>query len=568
MKKFLSIILVFLFSIVNVGFTNYQGIGDVYWDSSKKIFDGTNYREQISLKKELGKERARFIEVNLEKSDLELLVISGDVSKKYTLDELITKAEDEGYHIVTAINADVFDMKSGVSKGMVVHNGELFSSGFQSEKVLVFDYNNKVRLETAPLKYKVKGTKQIKINPTSIEENKDSASIEYIENNIQNEQSTDTENNIDNVVDMENYVDNDEQYNENNNLVDKRTGENQIEPVDVIQEVEFTSEISFVNIPFGASKSLHLFSRNYGETTLTDNNSVEVIIEFENDEKARLEAGKTLIGKVKEIRENIGNAKLEKNQLILSSVNDTANAENLKNMLIGSDVEISIEDENQIYKEAKEVVGIYYSILKNGQIDTYGTRKNPRTAFGVKEDGSFIFYTLDGRQNNAKGLSLVDLAKHLKALGCIDGVNLDGGGSTAIYVRHPGKDERPILVNKPSDGKERKVANALLLGYKERGSYGVANISLYPDYALIMPHAEMKIEAFGSNDKFEKENMSSNINYYIDEGEGTIDENGIFTAGNIEEKVKIRGEQRDAVGYTEIQVVKNDLIIKHLGNKI
>ena len=53
-----------------------------------------------------------------------------------------------------------------------------------------------------------------------------------------------------------------------------------------------------------------------------------------------------------------------------------------------------------------------------------------------------------------------DLAKAMLDLGCTDALNLDGGGSTEMALRDPGTGQL-VVVNRPSDGHERPVANVL-----------------------------------------------------------------------------------------------------------
>lgn len=87
----------------------------------------------------------------------------------------------------------------------------------------------------------------------------------------------------------------------------------------------------------------------------------------------------------------------------------------------------------------------------------------PRTAVGVKDNGNIIFYTIDGRQQgHSYGAQLKTLAQRMAELGCVDAINLDGGGSTVISAHFPGEDGTNV-VNSPSDGYLRKVANFLFL---------------------------------------------------------------------------------------------------------
>ena len=80
----------------------------------------------------------------------------------------------------------------------------------------------------------------------------------------------------------------------------------------------------------------------------------------------------------------------------------------------------------------------------------------PRTAVGYAGDTGVVLVTVDGRQAASVGMTLYELARFMRELGAVEAINLDGGGSTAMVVRGN-------LVNRPSDGAERPVSNALVL---------------------------------------------------------------------------------------------------------
>ncbi len=89
---------------------------------------------------------------------------------------------------------------------------------------------------------------------------------------------------------------------------------------------------------------------------------------------------------------------------------------------------------------------------------------NPRTAVGYAERGQrLLLAVIDGRQPGYSiGMSLRETAELLRALGATDGINLDGGGSSAMVVRDTRSPNGLRVVNKPSDATgERPVANAL-----------------------------------------------------------------------------------------------------------
>lgn len=92
----------------------------------------------------------------------------------------------------------------------------------------------------------------------------------------------------------------------------------------------------------------------------------------------------------------------------------------------------------------------------------------PRTAFGLLRDGRHLLVTIDGRRPGySVGATLPELAKIMQELGAVDAINLDGGGSTTMWLR--GR-----TVNLPSDGRERAVSTSLVVLPRERGLLGRA----------------------------------------------------------------------------------------------
>jgi len=93
------------------------------------------------------------------------------------------------------------------------------------------------------------------------------------------------------------------------------------------------------------------------------------------------------------------------------------------------------------------------------------TNKHPRTAIGKIRNHKIVLVTLDGRTSQAKGVTLSELADIMISLHCCDAVNLDGGGSTTMWIS--GKPFNGI-VNMPCDNKkfdhegERAVSDILI----------------------------------------------------------------------------------------------------------
>ncbi|RBQ04866.1 phosphodiester glycosidase family protein [Pedobacter miscanthi] len=92
--------------------------------------------------------------------------------------------------------------------------------------------------------------------------------------------------------------------------------------------------------------------------------------------------------------------------------------------------------------------------------------RHPRTCLGIKPNGRVILLTVDGRNDNSAGMSLFELTKLMRWLGCSSAINFDGGGSTTLWVN--GMPDGGVI-NYPTDNKkwdhegQRKVANVILV---------------------------------------------------------------------------------------------------------
>lgn len=109
-------------------------------------------------------------------------------------------------------------------------------------------------------------------------------------------------------------------------------------------------------------------------------------------------------------------------------------------------------------------------MVDNGRISDWSNcsksfieTRHPRSAIFTKKNGTIVFLTVDGRsEGNAAGMSIPELAYLAKILGAEDAINLDGGGSTTLWLK--GAPENGVL-NYPSDNKrfdhkgERSVSN-------------------------------------------------------------------------------------------------------------
>lgn len=135
--------------------------------------------------------------------------------------------------------------------------------------------------------------------------------------------------------------------------------------------------------------------------------------------------------------------------------------------LFGADyVDVEIKT-NPKWENVQHIISGGPYLLKDNQIfidmtaqklQSIGGR-NPRTAIGYTEDNNLILVAVDGREGSSVGLTLVELAKLMKTLGCTNAINLDGGGSTVMYIKGQ-------IVNHPHQPGGIALSNALVISKK------------------------------------------------------------------------------------------------------
>ncbi len=142
-------------------------------------------------------------------------------------------------------------------------------------------------------------------------------------------------------------------------------------------------------------------------------------------------------------------------------------AQQLGKFNVGEDVNLDIstipnwENVNHIISGGPYLVknGNVYVDISAQKLGAIGGR-NPRTAVGYTADNNLIIVTVDGRENSSIGMTLTELANFMKSIGCFNAMNLDGGGSTVLYVN--GK-----VVNNPPVQGGIALSNALTLNKTE-----------------------------------------------------------------------------------------------------
>lgn len=148
--------------------------------------------------------------------------------------------------------------------------------------------------------------------------------------------------------------------------------------------------------------------------------------------------------------------------VLLTARRGTSASNNVINDMSGGD-QVRLTWRVADWRKTMDVIGGAPLLVQNGRkvaddgCDWYFCDRNPRSGVGVKADGTVLLITVDGRSGSSKGVTPEGFAQIFLDHGARYAVNLDGGGGATMWVRGRG------IVNRPSDGGERPLTNAILV---------------------------------------------------------------------------------------------------------
>ena len=209
-----------------------------------------------------------------------------------------------------------------------------------------------------------------------------------------------------------------------------------------------------------------------------------------------LSVGGKLTLSVDRVMETAYATAMEPNQMVLS-VNlksDSYYVDALRNIPEGAEIVLDLTAADERWNDVQYAIGALYSLVENGAVVSgLPTGASPRTAVGQKEDGTLIFYTIDGRKTgHSVGATLTQVGKRLIELGCVTAVCLDGGGSTTLTVTKP-SDVAAGTINRPSEGGERSVTNQIFLVADRKASGRLSHFYVEPADYYVMAGASVPV---------------------------------------------------------------------------
>ncbi len=228
----------------------------------------------------------------------------------------------------------------------------------------------------------------------------------------------------------------------------------------------------------GWTNNFYYYDTSCGTITDTFDTNPGYTVICEKLDNTDLMVGSTLKGKVLEVKADSSYVRFEENDNIVSNrfalfVKTTSpNAAYVKDLKAGDSINISVNetvaDSREIMENANSVITNVGWLVKDGEdrtridstIGTHSVTLQARwTAFGTRPDGSYVFFTTEGGSTGAGGsVTLRDVADYMIEQGCTNVIRMDGGGSSAMYVKDTGNGN-PGFVQSSS----RSIADCILI---------------------------------------------------------------------------------------------------------
>jgi exopolysaccharide biosynthesis protein len=199
-----------------------------------------------------------------------------------------------------------------------------------------------------------------------------------------------------------------------------------------------------------------VYTPMFGRSTLTEPGGIEIVVQD---------------GKVIMIVDGKGSSQIPERGFVVSAsgkyVEEFRAAAKIGQRGSTNTVTVHTDKAAKRGRTVEDIVAGVPRLIRDGKIEitwqeekaseSFFKTRHPRTAVALLQDGKFLMLTADGRSETSAGLSLEQLAKVLLELGAKDALNLDGGGSTTMFLAGN-------VVNKPSDKEgERRISSAILV---------------------------------------------------------------------------------------------------------
>ncbi|MBN1125466.1 MAG: phosphodiester glycosidase family protein [Sedimentisphaerales bacterium] len=197
-----------------------------------------------------------------------------------------------------------------------------------------------------------------------------------------------------------------------------------------------------------------LYSPTLGSSTRTSACCEYVLAAVDADQWLPLQMGCCYRAQIKAIHYK-GDTIIHSDTMVLSI--GSALHSSLTELPVGTNVQV-ITTSSPSMEGVNTAIGGGPILIQNGKARSWegNQPRHPRTVLGYNNK-YFFFVVVDGRQEGLSiGMNYPELTSLMRELDCTDAMNMDGGGSSTLWLNGH-------IMNHPSDGRERSVANSLIL---------------------------------------------------------------------------------------------------------
>ena len=309
------------------------------------------------------------------------------------------------------------------------------------------------------------------------------------------------------------------------------------------------------------SGGLTLLTSDFADTTKNSEAGVDVILTPVEDESGTYSTepriGRQTQYVVEQVLESTGSIAIPEGKAVLT-LNAKDNADTLaklRALVPGDTVTLSITSTDARWNDVDQALGGVAKLVTNGQAASgLDASRTAWPAIGIKADGTLVFYALDGKQPGLSvGATQTQVAQRLIELGCVEAICMDGGGSTTIGVTYPDGSSMEV-VNSPSDGSQRANSTAIFLTTELQPTGELDSYYVTPTDNLLLSGATVQLSASGLDTHYYP-TSGYEVEWEVTEGGGTVDENGLFTAGTESGTSRVTADDGYASGTVSITTV-------------
>lgn len=422
--------------------------GNTKLQTVTELVDGLVYRNTVSENN--GKRVESYSFTLSPDSQAQAILLQGDetIYGGGSIDRAVASARERGYYVLGAVNTDFFNTANGVPLGLVIEDG-IYQSSNYLENALTIGADGVALVEAPEVSLSLYNvSRDTTIVPHHFNKSRNATGGMYLYNKAFSGVSTRSDGagwyvrlRLASAEELAAWTAADE------------------EPLLPVGDTITTEENADLQEWFPATES---------EDSTTEAQTSYAFTEQAFSGETELTVNSTLYLVVSEVLTSDKAVSIGADEYILTAAEQSGCWDEFYSFQVGDLVTLTTACDDPALSNAQWACGVGDIMVRDGELTDSASwnynkdGRQPRTAVGIRADGTLELYAVDGRQStHSVGLTQMDLATELQSRGCVWVANLDGGGSTALSAWLPGG-ETVTLQNSPSDGNQRRCASYLL----------------------------------------------------------------------------------------------------------